>query len=240
MRTQLAFTSGDDTKAQLVGDKTTVFPGIMNRICVWVDSATGGTVVLFSLANGSDSDGPVYGYVFGAGAPHALGMAAARAVYGGFEVSDLNGDGRYELITARNLDGMAGGFNYHAVRAFNGTDYATDPDRFKDYFQRELDFLNWVVATRDEIQADPEKYMRRPKQQQEKLVGYAYVATYGKESYGFDTLVELPPDAAAAKLDTSKYNQLRREAYRRVTTYRDQLQSWLAGGAHPAVWGLPR
>jgi hypothetical protein len=231
-KTLFAFTAGDDTKAQLIGGPGAFYNGVVNRICVWSNGSGGDLIVLFTMADGSNADGPVYGIAFSAsGAPRPVDTAGARAYFGGFDVTDLNGDGRYELITARNLDGLEGGFTYHAIRAYSGTGYAPQPDGFKDYFKGELDFLNWVVATRDAIQANPQPYLS------DKLAGYAYVADYKKQSYGFDTLIELP-ESAGGKFDVAKYNQLRHGAYERVKRYRDELQAWLGGGPHPATWQL--
>ena len=232
MQTQLAFTSGDDSKASLIGDKNALLPGVVNRVCVWLSGSD--LVVLFTMANGSRSDGPVYGVLFPAGAaPRILDTGGAQALYGGFDVVDLDNDGRFELITARSLDGMAGGFQYHAVRTFANAAYTAQPDAYKAFFQRELDFLNWVVATRDKIQADPQPYLSS------QLAGYAYVAQYEKEDFGFDSIVELPP-GAGGKFDVVKYNQTRHDAFQRVKTYRDELQAWLGGGPHPPSWRLAR
>lgn len=238
LHSQLAYTNGDDSKAVLVGGPKAVLPGLVNRMCIWVNGGDSGeTIVLFSTVSGSDSDSLIYGVAFKTGAePRILDMTGAHAVYGGFDVTDLDGDGRYELVGARNLDGMAGGFNYHSVRAYTGSGYTAQPDNYKDYFRGEVDFLNWVIATREAIAANPDKYLNTKDDQ---FPGFAYVATYNKDSYGFDTIIELPP-GAGGRLDVTKFNILRRDAFQRIKTYRDELQAWLGGGPYPATWRMPK
>jgi hypothetical protein len=207
--------------------------GLVNQIAVWPKHDDSGLVLLISLASGASGDSPIYAFgISTAGEVHEINTGGAVSTYGGFETIDLDDDHNFELITTRNLDGMAGGFSYHAVRTLAGNAYGPDPERFKAYFQAELAFLNWVVNTRGEIQADPERFMDKG------LYGFLYAAPYQEVLFGFDSIVEVP-DVPSAKHDHTEYNRLRREAYQRVVDYRDELQRWLGGGLRPTIWKLP-
>jgi hypothetical protein len=226
----------DAGEAELAGVTRTPLPGTLNRVCIW--PAGGGDedlVILFSLAAADALDSGVYAFRVSAGGAVAdIPTGGALSAFGGFEVIDLDDDESYELVTARNLDGMPGGFSYHAVRRYSGAEYVADPERFKEsYYVDEMAFLSWVIETRAAIQANPEPYMGKG------LYGFYYAAEYQKQLYGFDSLVELP-DTAGGEVDLPSYNKLRSEAFRRVVSYRDELQRWLGGGERPATWKLTR
>jgi len=109
--------------------------------------------------------------------------------------------------------------------------YVVDPEGYRDYFQRELEWLNWVVETRELIQDNPEPYLSKTG------IGYVYVAQYQGRSYGFDSVIELPAGVEGIE-DLEEYNRDRRAAFRLVATYRDELAAWLDGGPNPATWKL--
>jgi hypothetical protein len=209
-------------------------PGVLGQIAAWTTQDERELVLLVSLAGGTSVDSPIFAFAVGqAGTVREINTGGAVSTYGGFEVIDLDNDHSFELVTARNLDGMAGGFSYHAVRTLTGDTYGPKPEQFKPYFQAELAFLDWVVDTREKIQADPEPYMGKG------LYGFFYAAPYEKVMFGFDSIVEVPENPGA-KQDRTEYNRLRREAYQRVVSYRDELRVWLGGGARPTIWKLPQ
>ena len=110
--------------------------------------------------------------------------------------------------------------------------YAANPESYKEYFESELAWLEWVLETRDRIQANPQDYFS------EEGGGHVYVAEYEGVSYGFDSIIELPQTFTGIK-DIPAYNRERREALRLIRDYRDQLSAWLKGsGGYPDAWGI--
>lgn len=214
-----------------------VAKGSLGRLCVWPTllDGTADLIVLASLSGGLQ-DSRVVGFAISpTGTVTAIDTSNAATVYGWFEARDLDGNGMYELITSRNLDGALGGLSYHAVRAYDAVahKYLPAPDQYKAFMQTELDWLSWVLTTRDAIQADPEAYANTAGS------GPLYVATYNGLQYGFDTLIELPLSSNLAQ-DVTAYNAARREALGLVRKYRDEMQTWLNGGAYPATWKMVR
>jgi hypothetical protein len=211
--------------------------GMVSRICAWpvaVDP-TAELVVLLSISMGSQ-DSRIIGFtVTPQGKLAMIDTGNAATVYGWFECLDLNNDGSYELVTSRNLDGTLGGLCYHAVRAYDRTTrkYAPQPDVYKEFFQSELAWLDWLLATRDLIQADPQAYASKTS------AGALYVAMYQDKQFGFDTLIELPATSTLVP-DVPAYNAARRTALGLVRTYRDELKGWLGGGDYPATWKMAR
>lgn len=211
--------------------------GMVSRVCAWptaIDPAAD-LVVLISISMGRQ-DSRIIGFTISAhGVLELIDTGNAATVYGWFECSDLNGDGNYELVSSRNLDGSLGGLCYHAVRAYDraARKFAPQPDAYKDFFQAELAWLDWLLATRDTIQADPAAYMSKDPS------GPVYSARFQGRQYGFDTLIELPAGSTLVP-DVAAYNAARRESLRLVRTYRDELQGWLGGGAYPATWKMVR
>jgi len=211
--------------------------GMLNRLCVWptARSTDAELVFLFTLASAS-ADTPVYGYSLNAqGELRELDTGGALTLYGWFEAVDLDEDGSFELVTSRNLDGTLGGFFYHAVRSYQpeAARYVGNPEGYQDYFRNQLAWLNWIVDTRALIQQNPAPYLSTTG------IGYIYVAAYEGRRYGFDSVIEVP--AAYTEVgDVQQYNQQRRDAFRLVVTYRDELTAWLEGGPYPATWKLPQ
>lgn len=224
------------------GGKPTLLPldefssnGFVARLCAWPTAINGQAdlVILVAFSWGWQ-DATVMGFrIAPDGSITQIDTSGANTLFGWFDATDLNDDGRYELITSRNLDGTIGGFFYHAVREYDPAtgSYVAKPDEFTGFFKAELDWLDWVISTRAEIQADPQPYLDKTG------VGPVYRATYKGTSYGFDSIIEVPtlPDDEK-RLDD--YNAQRRAAFKLVKDYRDDLAAWLNGGAYPAAWRL--
>jgi hypothetical protein len=211
--------------------------GFINRVAVWptANNDTGELVFLVSLGEGA-SDSRLLGFaVAPSGAVTPVSTGSAKTQFGWFDVSDLDDDGRYELITKRSLDGMEGGFMYSALRTYDPAThtYAPQPAGYHSFYERELAWLDWVVTTRDLIQANPAPYL---------TTGNAtsvYMAAYENVKYGFDTVIEVPATFTGVP-DVPAYNRARRQCFERVCNYRDELAAWLSGGALPATWKMPQ
>jgi hypothetical protein len=210
--------------------------GMLNRLCIWptARSSEAELILLFTLA-AAGADTPVYGYSLNTqGELREIETGGAQTLYGWFEAIDLDEDGTYELVTSRNLDGTWGGFYYHTVRSYQPEKgYIASPDGFQDYFRDQLAWLNWVVDTQALIQANPAPYLSTTG------IGYVYVAEYRGRRYGFDSIIEVPATDTEVG-DVEQFNRARREAFRLVVQYRDELAAWLDGGPYPATWKLPR
>jgi len=235
-QTNLAVIAGDK-KAQALALEGGAIAGFLTRVGVWCTStdATGEMVFLLSFGEGP-VDSRVLGFsVQPTGEVQAIETGVARTQYGWFDLTDLDDNGTYELITTRNLDGMNGGFTFHAVRAYDAATrtYQPQPDSFKPYFEKDLAWLNWVVETRAAIQANPEPYLTKS------ILGNVYVAVYGKAPFGFDSVIEVPSTFPGIE-DVAAYNRERRAAFELVRNYRDELKAWLGGGAYPPTWKLPK
>ncbi|MBN2082437.1 hypothetical protein JW859_09550 [bacterium] len=209
--------------------------GMVNRLCIWPTerSENAKLIILFSLT-GSTYDATVYALAVNPdGTFTELDTGGALTLFGWFDCVDLDGDGSFELITSRNLDGTIGGFFYHAVRSLREDQqaYMGAPSGYLEYFEQELAWLDWVVETRGLIQADPTPYLNATG------VGHAYVAEYNGRKYGFDSVIEVPLTFPGVE-NVSEYNQQRRDAFHLVMKYRDELAAWLNGGDYPATWKM--
>ena len=209
----------------------------LNRVCIWptAKSVDADLVCVCSLAT-DEQDAQVVGLVIGSdGRVRDLDTAGALTLYGWFDAQDLDNDGLYELITSRNLDGTWGGFFYHAVRSLDPASgrYIASPDGYEDYFAQEKAWLDWVIETREVIQANPADYLNHSG------IGYAYVAEYQGRKYGFDSVIEVPPTFTGVG-DVEQFNRGRRQAFELVRTYRDELAAWLEGGPYPPTWKMGR
>jgi hypothetical protein len=211
--------------------------GTVGRLCVWPCGLNEAAELVFlvALATGREDCRLIGFTVSPAGQISPVDTGVAATVYGWFECIDFDGDGLYELVTSRNLDGMPGGLCYHAVRSYDpgARKYAPAPDRCKPFFQTELNWLQWLLDTRDAMQANPGAYLNQAG------VGPAYVAVYQGKQYGFDTLIELPEGSNLVK-DIAAYNSARRKALGLVRAYHDELAAWLSGGAYPSAWKMAR
>lgn len=209
--------------------------GPLNRLCIWPTGRSSDAELVFLMTTAEPvASTSVYGFSLNAqGEVRMLDTGGALTLYGWFDAVDLDEDGSFELLTSRNLDGTWGGFFYHTVRGYEpgAGRYVASPDDYQDYFRTELAWLDWVVATRELIQQNPEPYLSNSG------IGYIYVAEYQGRSYGFDTIIELPATAAGVE-NLQQYNSDRRAAFRLVFTYRDELADWLDGGPYPATWKL--
>jgi hypothetical protein len=223
---------GDD-KPRLVELEDNPIAGKVSRVCIWPTAGSDGELVVILTSTSNSSDSLVCAFkVATTGLVTTVDTSGARSAYGGFEVEDLDGDGLYELITLRNLDGMPGGFSYRAVRSYNGSSYAPNPQGYKQtLFKAELAFFDWVVQTAEDIKLDPDPYLNR------NHYGFFYVAEYQGILYGFDSLIE-PANRAADAVRSNAHFPKQREALQRVVTYRNELRSWIAGGTPPAAWKL--
>lgn len=205
-------------------------------IAVWSPGtpSTDGAVILLAFAS-PEQDRPLLGYHLDCeGAWHRIDLGGAKSLGGAYEIRDLDGDGSYELLTVRSLDGWNGGITYTAGRAYDAQAraYRPDPDRFRDYFRSELAFYDWVLATRDKIVANPEAYMSREPR------GWYFAADYNGRTIGFDSLIPLG-DFEFAAGNVAHWNQRVENATRRVTEYRDQLKAWLdSAGPYPTAWQI--
>jgi hypothetical protein len=231
--TVLAYSMGEDNKTELLDPPGKPLAGTVNRLALWPTADRQQLILLYTMAATGAADSPVYAYALAAtGQARKLSTGGALSAYGGFEAVDLDDDGSFELLTTRNLDGMQGGFVYHAVRRLEGDSFIADPERYKPYFTDELTFLDWVVATRGQIEATPENYVNKG------LYGFFYAAEYHGALFGFDSIVEINGDGTPNNM--TAYNKLRREAFGRVSAYRDELKAWLGGGPRPPTWKLAR
>lgn len=209
--------------------------GFVARLCVWPTepSARAELILLFAFSWGWQDSSVLAFRLAPDGGVTPVDTTGANTLFGWFEAVDLDGDGTFELVTSRNLDGTIGGFFYHAVRAYDpvSSSYTPQPERYRDYFAGELAWLDWVISTRAAIQADPEPYMGNTG------VGPVYRAEYQGIVYGFDSIVEVP-SLPGDELRLDDYNAQRREAFDLVREYRDDLKQWLSGGEYPAAWRL--
>lgn len=192
-------------------------PGLNELIIVLSLVAQGEDAVITGLA--VDQDGTV----------RPVQTGSAHTLYGWFDLTDLDSDGRFELITRRSLDGVEGGFFYRAVRAYDPElqSYLPAPDSFKDFFSGELAWLDWLIDTQAKIQADPAQYESR------EAAGPHYLAEYEGQVYAFDSVV--PPASGAPELAESAV-----KAMDSIRKYREELAGWIAGGAAPSIWKLGR
>jgi hypothetical protein len=236
IRSDLVYRVGDGPAQQLAlaGPE---LDGFISRLCVWPSNASDSAQLILLLSYGSSGpDSPVVACGIGPdGVVQPVETRSAMTLFGWFEATDLDDDGDYELITTRSLDRVDGGFTYHAIRAYDAAQggYVPAPAGYHDYYQAELEFLSWVVDTRQNIQADPGPYLNTDP------AGQVYVANYNGNQIAFDSLIELPATFTGVS-DLPGYNQDRRVAFQRVRAYRDELQSWLNGGVQPATWLMPQ
>ena len=227
----------EDNDPQLIEFSEEIQQGMLTRMCIWPTSISpdASLVVLLSYTAGWN-DALITGFeVNPAGDIHPVNLGNALTLFGWFNLQDLDDDGSYELITLRSLDGNVAGFTYNAVRKYDAASrtYLPEPDVYREFFESELDRLEWIIQTRHLIQAHPEKYLSN------EIEGYAYVAEYQGQQYGFDSIIELPETYTGLR-DVAAYNSDRREAFNLVKKYRDELKAWLEGGTYPATWKLPQ
>lgn len=209
--------------------------GNLERICIFPEQSNlEKCLILLSFSQGANS--PVFGFCLGAdGQLWNVDCSSAKTLFGWFEIRDLNDDGSFELLTTRSMDGVPGGFSYSAVRAYQPDVLAfyPDPDSYLTYFKVELEWLDWVVATKDVIQLDPDSFVNPSDQ------GPFFLATYKGTKYGFDSIVELPvPEGNYYHLE--QFNLERQVSFNRVKRYLAELQGWLDGGPYPLSWNLSR
>jgi hypothetical protein len=196
--------------------------------------ATAGAVLIVSFAS-SEPDLPLLAFAIDpSGAVSRVDLGGAKSLAGTYDLRDLDGDGSYELLTERILDGWAGGITYKAVRTYDAQSrsYQPEPEKYKDFYRGELKYYDWVLDTRGKMLESPESYMS----QQER--GHFFAADYNGQTVGFDSLVPLEdiPDAGG---DIQQWNQRVENAVKRVTEYRDQLKAWLDGGSvYPSAWQM--
>ncbi len=219
--------------------------GVLARMAIWPASSgpDAPLVVVMSFTSGMD-DSTMAGFVLEpSGSGRMIDLSGARTLYGWFDVEDVGGpDDGYELITRRNLDGTLGGFYYRAVRRFDAglAAFVAEPSQYVDFFKEELKFMQWVVGTAAQVQATPNKFVSKDD------FGPQYVAEYGGELYGFDMLMEVPASFQMGGPGDRQgptaedLNKTARQALKYITDYRNELESWLAGGAMPATWRIAR
>lgn len=200
--------------------------GALSRLCVWPDQQ-GELVLLLSFAGWEDDATVCCIRVNAEGSALVVDCGGARTLYGWFDVVDVDDDGRFELITRRNLDGQPGGFFYRSIRAYDAgsASYSPAPEAYSAWFQGELAWLDWVLATREAIQADPAAF------ESQDPAGPRYLAEYEGQLYSFDTVINLPGAPSHAATD---------QALGYIRTYRNELAAWLGGGPKPGTWKLPR
>ena len=205
----------------------------LTRICIWPTSQEESAELVYVYSTTSNmQDAAVSAFrVTRQGGINIVNTSNAFTLFGWFDVKDVNGDEGFDLITSRNLDGMWGGFFYHSVRTYENGSYVPRPDGCEEYFQAELDWLDWVVNTKPLIQNDPEKYLNQTG------IGPAYIAEYEGVRFGFDSVIEVPPTFGGVS-DVQEFNRQRRECFRLVVKYRDELRGWLDGGSYPETWKL--
>ena len=193
-----------------------------------------GAVLIVSFAS-SEADVALLAYAIDpGGAVSRVDLSGAKTLGGSYDLRDIDGDGSYELLTERILDGWAGGITYKAVRTYDPSTHAyrADPERFRDYYRGELAYYDWVLSTREKMLEHPEAYMSQ------QLRGHYFAADYEGQTVGFDSLVPLDdiPDAGG---NIQQWNQRVESAVKRVTEYRDQLRAWLDGaGGFPSAWQI--
>ena len=217
----------------LNGERT---PGFLSKLAVWPDSRSpeARLLVLASFSGGYE-DSSVLGFCINPdGSISRLDTGNAHTQWGEFQVADLDDNGSYELLCYRNLDGRLGGLSYRSVRGFDAANDSYKPaaEQHLRFFELQLDWLDWVIRTRDMIVANPAQYFSEQGQ------GNFYTAEYNSERYGFDTIIFIDnPDFSREQSTLAQTDS--REAFRRVKQYRDELAGWLNGGPLPGTWGLP-
>jgi hypothetical protein len=237
-RTTLVVRASDKT-AEVVCPAAEFFPenaGTVNKISVWPLETTQGTglVVIFTLTMVDRFDSPVLAFVlFPEGQVARIDTTNAMSLYGDYRVTDLDGNNHYELVTYRNLDSTGYGFYYQAVREFDpeNLEYQPAPGNYRAFYARELELMEWIVETRREIERNPDKFINTSGQ------GAFYVAEHEGRIYSFDTIVPYP-EGNATSAAIGEYNLAIRENFARIVAYRDDLRSWLEGGAVPEIWQL--
>ena len=226
-----------DDKVHKLAVPADLAKGIISRLCVWPTSVGSDADLIFvsSFYSFQSNDCGLFGFrVPQSGIPQVIDLGNAKSLFAWFELTDIDNNGSYELITSRSLDGVPGGLFYHAVREYDASAnaYGAAPQVFREYYLEELAWLDWVVLTRAQIQAAPEQYIRTGNEG-----GYVFVGQYGETVYGFDSVVEVKPGFLGME-DVTEYNEQRRAAFTLVKDYRDQLKAWLDGGAFPVAWQL--
>jgi hypothetical protein len=206
------------------------------NIGVWSPGAPeeNGAVLILSFA-AAEPDVQLTGYAIGQnGSLGRIDLGGAKTLRGAYDLRDLDGDGSYELLTERMLDGWAGGITYKAVRTYDpaSREYRPDPGKFKDFYRAELAYYDWVLETREKMLGQPEAYMSQEAR------GYFFAAEFNGHTVGFDSLVPLDdiPDAGG---NIQQWNQRVDSAVKRVTEYHDQLKAWLDGSPiYPSAWQI--
>jgi hypothetical protein len=229
--------SGRENSMQIVPlDGSMRSSGFLSKLTIWPisRSADARLVILASFSNGYE-DATVSGFSIDPdGTVEEISTGNAHSQWGEFQVADLDGNGSYELLCYRNLDGQLGGLSYRSVRAYDPATNAYTPaaEQHRRFFELQLNWLDWVISTRDAIVANPNQYYR------EQGNGNFYSATFNGEEYGFDTIVFIDNPEFSREQSQLARDQAR-DAFRRVKQYRDELTAWLAGGDMPATWGMP-
>lgn len=204
--------------------------GGLSRLCAWpAGPGFGELIVVFSLA-AAGVDAVITGLAVDQdGTVRPVQTGAARTLYGWFDLTDLDGDELYELITRRSLDGVEGGFFYRAVRRYDPElqSYLPAPDEYREFFADELAWLEWLIGMQASICADPAAYESR------ETAGPHYIAEYEGQVYAFDSVVP-PPNGTPEQVESTA------SAMEAIRTYRDELSAWLNGGAAPSIWRLGR
>lgn len=236
-RPYLALQVGD-ARPGLIALEPALATAPLASVAVWSPGqpAQDGAVLIVSLAS-PEPDVALLAYaIVPSGAVSRVDLGGAKTLGGAYDLRDLDGDGSYELLTERMLDGWAGGITYKAVRTYDSAarSYRPEPDKYKDFYRSELAYYDWVLETREKMLEHPETYMSQ------EMRGHFFAADYNGQTVGFDSLVPLEeiPDAGG---NIQQWNQRVDSAVKRVTEYRDQLRAWLDGGSsYPASWQMRR
>lgn len=210
-------------------------PGFLSKVAIWPDSRSedANLIVLASFSEGYEESRVLGFSVSTSGETTQISTSNAHTQWGEFQVADLDDNGTYELLCYRNLDGMLGGISYRSVRGFDPSSnrYIAAAEQHRPFFQREREWLDWVISTRESIVANPTAYLN------EEGGGAYYQAQYNGISYGFDSIVFID-NAGYDRETAAQARNAAQEAFRKVRKYRDELVSWLAGGDVPATWGM--
>jgi hypothetical protein len=202
--------------------------GAMSRLCAWPTGPDlGELVILLSLvAQGDDSI--ISGVAVDLdGTLRPVQTGSARTLYGWFDLTDINEDGSYELITRRSLDGVPGGFFYRAVRSYDQElqSYFPRPDAYHSFFESELAWLEWLIETQGRIKASPGDFESRESS------GPRYLAEFDGQVYAFDSVIDAVAAPSGGESSAAK-------AMESIRKYRTELDAWLNGGAIPSIWKL--
>ncbi|MCB1222004.1 MAG: hypothetical protein H7A35_12570 [Planctomycetales bacterium] len=224
-----------DRDMQVINLRGQRIPGFLSKLSAWPTQRgqDARLIIVVSFSDGYEDSQVLAFSVDGSGNVESVDTTNAHTQWGEYQLADLDDNGSYELLCYRNLDGSLGGLSYRSVRGYDAASnsYVPAAQQHKRFFELERDWLDWVIDTRPQVEANPMAYI------QEEGTGAYYQAQYNGVSYGFDTIIFI--DNAGYDREVARELGMRaNDAFRKVRNYRDELNNWLSGGEMPATWGM--